>query len=91
MRWDAATDKYVPIEWADAFAAIGAELKSLTPESVVFYTSGRASLEASYMYQLLARMYGNNNLPRQLEHVSREHVSGAAADDWCAGWHREAR
>jgi molybdopterin-dependent oxidoreductase alpha subunit len=63
MRWDAATDKYVPIEWADAFAAIGAELKSLTPESVVFYTSGRASLEASYMYQLLARMYGNNNLP----------------------------
>ena len=63
MRWDAATDKYVPIEWADAFAAIGAKLKSLTPESVVFYTSGRASLEASYMYQLLARMYGNNNLP----------------------------
>ena len=63
MRWDAATDKYVPIEWADAFAAIGAELKSLTPELVVFYTSGRASLEASYMYQLLARMYGNNNLP----------------------------
>ena len=63
MRWDAATDKYVPIEWADAFAAIGTELKSLTPKSVVFYTSGRASLEASYMYQLLARMYGNNNLP----------------------------
>ena len=63
MRWDAASDKYVPIPWAEAFAAIGAELKSLTPKSVVFYTSGRASLEASYMYQLLARMYGNNNLP----------------------------
>jgi anaerobic selenocysteine-containing dehydrogenase len=38
-------------------------LKAFTPKSVVFYASGRASLEASYMYQLLARMYGNNNLP----------------------------
>jgi molybdopterin-dependent oxidoreductase alpha subunit len=63
MKWDATTDKYVPISWEEAFAAIGAELRSLAPESVVFYTSGRASLEASYMYQLLARMYGNNNLP----------------------------
>ena len=53
----------MPISWADAFAAIGARLQALAPKSVVFYTSGRASLEASYMYQLLARMYGNNNLP----------------------------
>jgi molybdopterin-dependent oxidoreductase alpha subunit len=63
MRFDPASDRYVPISWADAFAAVGAALKSLSPKSVVFYTSGRASLEASYMYQLLARMYGNNNLP----------------------------
>jgi molybdopterin-dependent oxidoreductase alpha subunit len=63
MRWEADSDKYVPISWAEAFAAIGADLKALTRASVVFYTSGRASLEASYMYQLLARMYGNNNLP----------------------------
>ena len=63
MRWDAASDKYVPVSWDDAFAAIAAELNDLAPKSVVFYTSGRASLEASYMYQLLARMYGNNNLP----------------------------
>jgi molybdopterin-dependent oxidoreductase alpha subunit len=63
LRWDATTDKYVPVAWADAFTAIGVELKALEPTSVVFYTSGRASLEASYMYQLLARMYGNNNLP----------------------------
>jgi molybdopterin-dependent oxidoreductase alpha subunit len=63
LRWDAASDKYVPVAWADAFAAIGAQLKALEPQSVVFYTSGRASLEASYMYQLMARMYGNNNLP----------------------------
>jgi molybdopterin-dependent oxidoreductase alpha subunit len=63
LRWDAVTDKYVPTSWADAFAAIRASLQGLEPRSVVFYTSGRASLEASYMYQLLARMYGCNNLP----------------------------
>ncbi len=63
MRWDAATDTYVPVSWSEAFAAIGAELKALDPKSVVFYASGRASLEASYMYQLMARMYGCNNLP----------------------------
>src|SRR5215470_838761 len=63
MRWDSASDKYVQIPWAEAFADIAAELKALAPNAVVFYTSGRASLEASYMYQLLARMYGNNNLP----------------------------
>jgi len=63
MRWDAATDKYVEVRWEDAFAEIGRELKALDPSSAVFYTSGRASLEASYMYGLLARIYGNNNLP----------------------------
>jgi molybdopterin-dependent oxidoreductase alpha subunit len=65
MRWDPETDKYVPVAWDQAFAEIGAELRALkaTPDAVVFYTSGRASLEASYMYQLLARMYGTNNLP----------------------------
>lgn len=63
LRWDAATDKYVPVAWQQAFDAIAAELHALAPKSVVFYTSGRASLEASYMYQLMVRMYGNNNLP----------------------------
>ncbi len=63
MRYDAASDKYVPVAWAEAFAAIGAELKALDPKSVIFYTSGRASLEASYMYQLFGRMYGTNNFP----------------------------
>ena len=65
MRWDAATDTYREVGWGEAFAGIAAELKALqeTPESVVFYTSGRASLEASYLYQLMARVYGNNNLP----------------------------
>lgn len=63
MRYDRALDKYVPVEWSEAFAAIGAELKRLDPESAVFYASGRASLETSYLYALFARMYGNNNLP----------------------------
>lgn len=65
MRWDPASDKYVPVSWDSAFAEIGQELRALggTPDATVFYASGRASLEASYMYQLLARMYGTNNLP----------------------------
>src|ERR1700761_9101522 len=63
MRWDEASDKYVPVEWNDAFAAIGRELKAIEPKSAVFYTSGRASLETSYMYGLFGRMYGHNNLP----------------------------
>ena len=63
LRYDAVSDKYVAVTWDTAFADIGRELKALQPKSVVFYASGRASLETSYMYALLARMYGNNNLP----------------------------
>ncbi|HKR90583.1 MAG TPA: FdhF/YdeP family oxidoreductase [Phenylobacterium sp.] len=63
LRYDAQLDRYVPCSWDEAFAAIGAALKALDPKSVVFYTSGRASLEASYMYALMARMYGHQNLP----------------------------
>jgi molybdopterin-dependent oxidoreductase alpha subunit len=65
MRWDRETDKYVPVTWDDAFAEIGVELRALQddPHQAVFYASGRASLETSYMWQLLARMYGTNNLP----------------------------
>jgi anaerobic selenocysteine-containing dehydrogenase len=68
MRYDPATDKYVACRWEDAFAEIGRELKNLDPKSVIFYASGRASLETSYMYSLLARMYGCNNLPPQMHH-----------------------
>ncbi len=63
MRWDPQTDRYLEVTWEQAFAEIAAELRAQAPEDVVFYSSGRASLEASYMYQLLARMYGCNNLP----------------------------
>lgn len=63
MAWDEDSGCYQPIPWDQAFAEIGAQLDSMEPDSVVFYTSGRASLEAAYMYQLLARTYGTNNLP----------------------------
>jgi molybdopterin-dependent oxidoreductase alpha subunit len=65
MRWNPSSDRYEPVAWDEAFTEIGRELKALQddPDQVIFYTSGRASLEASYMYQLLARMYGTNNLP----------------------------
>jgi molybdopterin-dependent oxidoreductase alpha subunit len=63
MRYDAASDKYVPVTWEEAFREIGTELKALDPRSVVMYASGRASLEASYMYQLFGRMYGTSSFP----------------------------
>jgi len=66
LRWDAASDRYVEVAWEAAFDEIGRELRALHaagPDSTVFYASGRASLETSYMYQLAARLYGNNNLP----------------------------
>jgi len=63
MRYEPETDHYVPVSWSDAAAEIGRELKAIPPTSSVFYASGRASLETSYMYQLFARMYGHNNLP----------------------------
>jgi len=63
MRYDAASDTYVPCSWEQAFAGIATELKALDPKSVVFYASGKASLETSYLYALFARFYGHNNLP----------------------------
>lgn len=63
MRYDRGLDKYVPCDWDDAFAEIGAELKGMDPEKAVLYSSGRASLETSYMYALFGRLYGTNNFP----------------------------
>ncbi|WDZ97386.1 FdhF/YdeP family oxidoreductase [Herbaspirillum sp. WKF16] len=63
MKYDAASDRYLPVSWREAFDDIGARMKAMDPKKVVFYASGRASLETSYMYQLMARMYGTNNLP----------------------------
>lgn len=64
MRYDAATDTYVETAWDQAFAEIGAVLNSLdSPDRAEFYTSGRASNEAAYVYQLFVRLYGTNNFP----------------------------
>jgi len=63
MRYDPISDRYVEVTWEHAFDEISRELNALDAERVVFYASGRASLETSYMYQLFARMYGCNNLP----------------------------
>ncbi|MGU7775545.1 FdhF/YdeP family oxidoreductase [Burkholderia sp. MR1-5-21] len=63
LVYDRATDTFRPVEWDDAFARIGDVLRGLAPEQVEFYTSGRASNEAAYLYQLFAREYGTNNFP----------------------------
>ena len=64
LRYDAATDTYQPIEWDAAFQHIGRTLSSLPdPDSVEFYTSGRASNEAAFLFSLYAREYGTNNFP----------------------------
>ena len=64
LRYDAKTDTYLPVSWAAAMQEIGRELRAIEDRnSVVFYSSGRTSNEASYLYALFARLYGNNNLP----------------------------
>ncbi|WP_054930865.1 FdhF/YdeP family oxidoreductase [Paraburkholderia sp. XV] len=63
LVYDRATDTYRAVEWEDAFARIGEILRTLSPDQVEFYTSGRASNEAAYLYQLFAREYGTNNFP----------------------------
>src|SRR5215831_510384 len=64
MRYEEASDKYVPISWEEAFALAGRQLRNLkNPNQAAFYTSGRLSNEATFLYQLLARELGTNNLP----------------------------
>ena len=64
LRYDAASDRYVEVGWDEAFADIGAVMSSMEPNAAVFYASGHAGLEASYLYALLARAHGTNNLPQ---------------------------
>lgn len=57
-------ERYEPLAWDEAFALIAAELNGLdSPDEAVFYTSGRATNEAAFLYQLLVRQFGTNNLP----------------------------
>lgn len=57
-------EHYVPVTWDEAFTIIADEMHNMpSPDEAVFYTSGRTSNEAAFLYQLLARMSGTNNLP----------------------------
>lgn len=57
-------DHYEPIAWDDAFTMIADELNTLgSPDEAIFYTSGRTSNEAAFLYQLFVRQFGTNNLP----------------------------
>lgn len=64
MRYHAATDKYVPVSWEDAFALIGKHLQGLeSPDQAEFYTSGRTPNEAAFLYSIFVREFGTNNFP----------------------------
>ena len=64
LRYDRETDHFVPLPWDEAFARIGSAMRAMDhPDRMEFYTSGRASNEAAFLYQLLARTYGTNNFP----------------------------
>jgi molybdopterin-dependent oxidoreductase alpha subunit len=57
-------DRYRPVSWRAALSLVAEELRTLeSPDEAVFYTSGRTSNEAAFLYQLLAREFGTNNLP----------------------------
>ncbi|HEX3957345.1 MAG TPA: FdhF/YdeP family oxidoreductase [Trebonia sp.] len=64
VRYDAASDRYMPVSWEDAFELVGSTLRGLdSPHQAAFYTSGRLSNEATFLYQLWVREFGTNNLP----------------------------
>lgn len=57
-------DRYQAVSWERAFEIIAEELRALgSPDEALFYTSGRTSNEAAFLFQLFAREFGTNNLP----------------------------
>lgn len=64
MRYDPASDRYVPCPWEEAFALIGEHLRALdSPHEAEFYTSGRTPNEAAFLYSIFVRQFGTNNFP----------------------------
>ncbi|PHM74962.1 FdhF/YdeP family oxidoreductase [Xenorhabdus kozodoii] len=64
MSYNPQTDHYEPISWDEAFALIARHIKAMdNPNQLELYTSGRASNEASWLYQLFGRVVGTNNFP----------------------------
>lgn len=71
---------YVPVSWDEAFKIIAEKLNSLaSPDEAVFYTSGRTSNEAAFLYQLFVRQFGTNNLP-DCSNMCHESTSVALAE-----------
>jgi molybdopterin-dependent oxidoreductase alpha subunit len=71
---------YQPITWDDAFALVADHLRGLaTPDEAIFYTSGKTSNEAAFVYQLFARAFGTNNLP-DCSNMCHESTSVALAE-----------
>ncbi|WP_193166047.1 FdhF/YdeP family oxidoreductase [Microbulbifer hainanensis] len=64
MFYDGEGEHYRPVSWDEAFDIVGSQLQALdSPHQAEFYTSGRASNEAAYLYQLFGRAFGTNNFP----------------------------
>ena len=64
MRYDAASDHYVPCSWDEAFALVGEHLRRLdSPHQAEFYTSGRTANETAFLYSIFVREFGTNNFP----------------------------
>ncbi|NVK23555.1 MAG: FdhF/YdeP family oxidoreductase [Gammaproteobacteria bacterium] len=63
LKYNSATDHFEPIEWQQAFDFIADKLNTLAPNEIELYTSGRASNEVAYLYQLFGRTLGTNNFP----------------------------
>ncbi len=64
MLLNRGASHYEPVSWDDAFELLATELNSLNyPDQAIFYTSGRTSNEAAFLYQLFVRQFGTNNLP----------------------------
>ncbi len=80
MAYNAAMGYYEPISWEAAFAKIGQHLRGLNnPNEAVFYTSGRTSNEAAFLYQLFVREFGTNNMP-DCSNMCHEATSVALAE-----------
>src|SRR3984893_436597 len=64
MRYDVPSDHYRPIAWGEGFPLVGREAPGLeSPDQAEFYTSGRTSNEAAFLYQIFVRRFGTNNFP----------------------------
>lgn len=63
LQYHPQSDTFRPVAWEQAFSRIGEVLRALPADAVEFYTSGRASNEAAYLFQLFARELGTNNFP----------------------------